>query len=91
MSRYVAAYDVSDDRRRGRVARVLSGYGERVQRSVFLIWLEPDEVGPLKREVGPLLGRRDAFQLFPLDERGTRTTISWQQDLPQSEPVILVG
>ena len=91
MSRYVASYDVSDDRRRDRVARVLSGYGERVQRSVFEIWLEPEEVPLLKREVGPLLARTDLFHLFPIDERGTRTTVAWQQSLPEREPVIIVG
>ena len=36
MSLYVAAYDVSDDRRRNRVSRVLTEYGHRVQLSVFV-------------------------------------------------------
>ena len=31
----VVAYDIPDDRRRLRVARILLGYGERVQYSVF--------------------------------------------------------
>jgi CRISPR-associated protein Cas2 len=32
---YVIAYDIADDRRREDVATVLSGYGPRVQLSVF--------------------------------------------------------
>lgn len=35
MSRYIVCYDVSDDRRRRRVANTLDGYGDRVQGSVF--------------------------------------------------------
>lgn len=31
----VVAYDISDDRRRERVAKILEGFGERVQYSVF--------------------------------------------------------
>lgn len=31
----VVAYDIADDRRRERVAKILEGYGERVQYSVF--------------------------------------------------------
>jgi len=32
---YVISYDISDDRRRNRVAKFLQGFGERVQYSVF--------------------------------------------------------
>jgi CRISPR-associated protein Cas2 len=32
---YVIAYDISDNRRRNKVAKVLEGYGKRVQLSVF--------------------------------------------------------
>ncbi len=32
---YVLAYDVTDDRERARVSKVLAGYGFRVQKSVF--------------------------------------------------------
>lgn len=32
---YVAVYDISDDRERRRVEKVLKGYGFRVQKSVF--------------------------------------------------------
>jgi CRISPR-associated protein Cas2 len=32
---YIAAYDISDNRERDRVSRVLEGYGFRVQESVF--------------------------------------------------------
>lgn len=33
--KYVIAYDIADDGRRQRVARLLEGWGRRVQKSVF--------------------------------------------------------
>jgi len=36
----LVAYDISEDRRRGRLHRLLRGYGEPVQRSLFLCWLD---------------------------------------------------
>lgn len=90
MSLYVAAYDIRDDNTRERVARVLFEFGERVQRSVFLVWLEPEEVGELRRRVGAQLITDDRFDLFPVDERGTRTRWSWQRP-PTSYEGVIVG
>lgn len=38
----VVAYDISDDGRRSHVAAVLQAVGDRIQRSVFLVSLDPD-------------------------------------------------
>lgn len=89
MSLYIAAYDISDDYRRDRVARVLLRFGHRLQRSVYEVWLEMDERKILCREVGPLLDREDTFELFPLDERGSRGRITWQRAAKSFDPVIL--
>lgn len=35
--RYLVAYDIPDDRRRTRVAKCLSSYGDRLQYSVFVV------------------------------------------------------
>lgn len=90
MSLYVAAYDISHTGRRASVARILLAYGHRVQRSVYEVWLEPDEVRDLRREVGPYLEPHDRFDIFPIDERGSRRRVSWQQSPREYQPVILV-
>lgn len=41
--RYLVAYDISDDRRLQRVAKVCEDYGIRVQKSVFECDLEPEQ------------------------------------------------
>jgi CRISPR-associated protein Cas2 len=40
----VIAYDIEDDRKRNRAAKLLEGYGERVQESVFECWLSQDQL-----------------------------------------------
>jgi len=40
MEVYVACFDIGDDRLRERVGKVLVGYGDRVQKSVFEIAVE---------------------------------------------------
>jgi len=89
MSLYVAAYDISDDERRANMAHALLRYGDRLQRSVFELWLEPGQVRALCRELGPLLSATDSFYLFPIDERGSRATIAWQRPPATFQPVIV--
>ena len=90
MSLYVAAYDVTEDRRRGNVAKVLAQYGHRVQKSVFIVQVSPDDLPDLRRRVGEQLGLTDHFDLFPVDERGTRKQWRWQQPITDYEPVIVI-
>lgn len=49
---YLVSYDITDDRRRARIFKLLRGWGERVQFSVFCCQLNPRErhslVGELK-------------------------------------------
>jgi CRISPR-associated protein Cas2 len=48
----VVSYDISHPRRLRRVARLLEGYGERVQESVFECWLAPGQLAELQRRLG---------------------------------------
>ena len=90
MSYYVAAYDISDSRHRERVARILGRYGQRVQLSVFQIWVESEDLPQLRREVGAYLDLEDAFDLFPLDCRDPQRRIRWQHAPPGRDAVLLL-
>jgi len=48
----VVSYDIGHPRRLRRIARVLEGYGERVQESVFECWLAPGQLAELQRRLG---------------------------------------
>lgn len=49
----VISYDISDDRRRTRVAKALEDFGRRVQYSVFECQLLPAEFAKLKKRLKP--------------------------------------
>lgn len=55
----IAAYDVAADARRARLAALLQAYGDRVQRSVFVIRTDAEELTRL---------RERAEQMLDLDE-----------------------
>jgi len=90
MSQYVAAYDISRDHSRRQVARLLLQFGRRVQRRVFELDLEPEDVRELKRLVGPWLDAQDAFDLFPIDRRDPQRRVAWYRRPYPTEAVVLV-
>ncbi len=61
------SYDISDDRRRTRLAHRLEDFGRRVQLSVFECWLEPTGIAELEaataREIDPEV---DSLRLYLL-------------------------
>lgn len=63
---YMVCYDVRDDARLRRVARLLEGYGERLQYSVFRCRLTPREEERLRWELTKLLDKQDAWLIVPL-------------------------
>jgi CRISPR-associated protein Cas2 len=52
---YVISYDISVDRRRARVAKLLEGFGQRVQYSVFECDLTESQYAALKRKLQRVL------------------------------------
>lgn len=64
------AYDVTDDRRRNRVAQALKDLGERVLKSGFELWLEEDELrGLLRRIERAIDAEEDAVRVYVLCAR----------------------
>lgn len=52
MKKYiVVAYDISDDKRRDKICDILSGYGKRVNYSVFECFLTEREIERLKSRI----------------------------------------
>ena len=51
----VVSYDIADDRRRTRVAKLLRNYGQRVQYSVFECLLTDRQVRELRRRLHKLV------------------------------------
>lgn len=68
---YIAAYDVSDDRRLRDALKVLKGYASGRQKSVFECFLTAAERHALVSEIRALLDPvEDRFLLLRLEPRG---------------------
>ena len=52
--RTLIAYDVPNDRRRGKIAKLLETYGDRIQYSVFVVDIIPSKLLRLKDEIGKI-------------------------------------
>jgi CRISPR-associated protein Cas2 len=74
---YVICYDIADDNRRDDVSTLLSGYGPRVQLSVFECDLRSrEEFLPLLTKLRSLIDPvEDQVRLYPLDAAASRSAI----------------
>ena len=50
---WLIAYDIRDNKRRSRLHKLLSGYGQAVQKSVFLCHLPPAQARRLTADLAP--------------------------------------
>lgn len=74
----VVSYDISDDRRRNRVCKLLKDYGERVQYSVFECMLRPDDLKRLRERLKPLLVlKEDDVRFYRLCDTCRRKATVW--------------
>jgi CRISPR-associated protein Cas2 len=70
---YVLCYDVRDDQRRAKVARLIDDYGNRIQYSVFEALLETEHLERLLTRLRGLIDPdTDSVYCFPLCERCRR-------------------
>ena len=79
----VVAYDIADDRRRRRVAKLLEGVGWRVQDSVFYCeWLSEQREALLPRIADALDLTKDTLRIYPLCVRDRREIETAGRKLP---------
>lgn len=67
MNVYLVCFDITDDKIRNRVGKLLQAHGDRVQKSVFEIVVKrPEELEVLRRKIRPLLEAGDDVRLYRL-------------------------
>ena len=59
-------YDISDNKRRTKLAKELEAYGERVQLSAFEFFITPKEYNVLIAKVNKLIKEEDSIKIYPL-------------------------
>jgi len=63
----VVSYDVVDDRRRNKIAKVLRAFGDRVQYSVFEMNVAQDELDRMRRKLERILKpKEDSVRIYLL-------------------------
>jgi CRISPR-associated protein Cas2 len=72
----VVSYDVTDNRRRQSLAKLLERYGERVQKSVFEMVLEEKELAGLVRKIERLIKKEeDSVRIYRLPADAVRLSL----------------
>ncbi len=66
---HLVCYDIRDDTRLRKAAQIVSGYGDRLQYSVFRCRLSATELERLLWELGRVLKPEDSLLLIPLCQR----------------------
>lgn len=73
---YLVCYDISDDKRLRRVFRIMGGWGDHLQFSVFECQLNRAELARLKAELSEVIHHSEDQVLFvdlgPAEGRGDR-------------------
>ncbi len=89
---YVVCYDISDDRRRDRMARTLLDFGTRVQESVFVANLEDEQAERMRKRIGKVLSKEadrvHVFVVCAACER--RTEVLGDGEVPSDPPFIVI-
>jgi CRISPR-associated protein Cas2 len=89
---WVVSYDIVDDRRRLRLAKLLTDYGHRVQKSVFECDLDDRRFLALKSQVERLIDpEEDSVRYYALCRRCHRAVeVSGWGSVREEEEVIIV-
>lgn len=88
----VVSYDIVDDRRRLRLAKVLTNYGHRVQKSVFECELDNGRYLALKKKVDRLIDHEeDSVRYYSICGRCRRNIeVSGWGAVREEDEVIIV-
>jgi CRISPR-associated protein Cas2 len=66
MKIWLICYDISDNKRRYYIDKILQGYGERIQKSAFECLLKSNEMNLLQKELKKHITMEDAIHYYPL-------------------------
>lgn len=75
MSRWVVSYDISEDKARQKIAKILLDYGERVQYSVFECELEKEDLKKLIGKLSVLIDGGDSIRYYMICQSCRKKTI----------------
>jgi len=88
---YVIAYDISNDRRRTKVHKILSAFGEWTQFSLFECFLTPKQLLQLKHRLDQHLNpEEDSVRFYYICERCAAKAKTVGSSPPQEKQLFLI-
>ena len=73
MKTWLVIYDIRNEKRLRRIAKIMERYGERVQKSVFETYCEEATIERMRKEARAVLDKDDSLIILPLCAK------CWQQ------------
>ena len=88
--RYLIAYDIAHPRRLRITCKIMEGYGDRLQYSVFLCDLSSMELAQWERKIRPELDlSEDSIVVIDLGSPGAVRCIGLARQIPHGGPTIV--
>ena len=91
--RVVISYDISDNKRRSKIAKIMEGYGYRVQYSVFECELDRKKLAELMQRLRPLVNKKaeESIRIYPLSAESEKKLKVIGLDLARElQPVFII-
>lgn len=91
--RVVISYDISDNKRRSKIAKIMEGYGYRVQYSVFECELDRKKLAELMQRLRPLVNKKaeESIRFYPLSAESEKKLKVIGLDLARElKPVFII-
>ncbi len=86
----VVIYDISDNKRRGKLSKLLKSYGFRVQKSAFECYLRLNIYNKLMKEIDKYVKIGDLIRVYKLSGRADVTIYGDYIENPDEEEIIIV-
>ena len=88
---YVVAYDIPSDKHRNKVHKVLSGFGQWTQYSLFELWLSDKEMVLLQNKLEKVINpKTDSLRFYPLCENCLKEVETIGAPPPQEPKLFMV-
>lgn len=90
-SLYLLAYDMSDNKRRAKIAKLMESMGERVQGSVFEAYLDAAELQKVMKKSGKIMNmEEDSLRVYFLCEACRPKLKTLGQGKPTAPPDTII-
>ena len=83
-------YDITDNRKRIRFAKLLQGYGIRVQKSAFEARLTQRKYEKLMREISAFASNEDSIRVYRIQGTSQITSFGSYKEFPEEEDIIIL-